>query len=87
MSVLSEQAMLFSVKQVRDKDQSSSLSTHLKTEPLFSHHIRVYTSCKPTLQWPRPFVNTCILVLLLIRHTNIDRYKFLTMSSLPEQQP
>lgn len=30
----------------------------------------MYTSCKPTLVWPRPFVNTCLLVLLLIRHTH-----------------
>lgn len=43
---------------------------HLKTEPLFSHHIPVYTSCKPTLVWPRSFVNTCISALLLIRHTH-----------------
>lgn len=43
---------------------------HLRTEPLFSHQIPVYTSCKPALVWPRPFVNTCILVLLLIRHTH-----------------
>lgn len=43
---------------------------HLRTEPLFSHHIPVYTSCKPALVRPGPFVNTCILVLLLIRHTH-----------------
>lgn len=43
---------------------------HLRTEPLFSHHIPVYTSYKPTLVRPGPFVNTCLLVLLLIRHTH-----------------
>lgn len=42
----------------------------LRTEPLFQHHSPVYTSCKPALVWPGCFVNTCIWVLLLIRHAH-----------------